>query len=123
MDTLNKGEIEAALAARLPSYRVECSLHPDGTLSAILTGPASDHFAIIGIVRSNYCGTDSITKLAREILEEMVLARKRIKICRLPLWSKNDDLPPHDCSCSAPDLKKYQESVSFFESCPKEMPL
>jgi hypothetical protein len=123
MDTLKRGEIEAALAARLPSYRVECSLHPDGTLSAILTGPASDHFAITGIVRSNYRGTDAITKLAREILEEMVLARQKIKVCCLPLRSENDDPPPYDCSCSAPDLKKYQENVFFFESCQKEMPL
>lgn len=83
MDTLNKAEIEAALAARLPSYHVECSLHPDGTLSAILTGPNADHFAITGIVRSNYRGADLIAKLAREILEEMVLSRQGIKSTRL----------------------------------------
>lgn len=80
MDTLNKGEIQAALAARLPSYLVECSLHPDGTLSAVLIGPGSDHFAITGIVRSNYRGTESIARLAREILEEMVLARRGINL-------------------------------------------
>ncbi|WP_150645245.1 hypothetical protein [Pseudomonas fluorescens] len=87
MDTLNKGEIQAALAARLPSYLVECSLHPDGTLSAVLTGPDSDHFAITGIVRSNYPGNDSIARLAREILEEMVLARQGMKVGRLQLMS------------------------------------
>lgn len=82
MDTLNKDQIEAALAARLPSYQVECSLHPDGTLSAILTGPDSDHFAITSIVRSNYSGADSIARLAREILEDMVLSRRGIKSAR-----------------------------------------
>lgn len=87
MDTLNKIEIEAALVARLPSYQVECCLHSDGTLSAILTGPDSDHFAITGIVRSNYCGADSITRLAREILEEMVLSRQGVKSARLQSMS------------------------------------
>jgi hypothetical protein len=87
MDTLNKGEIEAALSARLPSYLVECSLHPDGTISAILTGPGSDHFAITGIVRSNYRGADAIAMLAREILEEMVLSRRGFKSTRLQLMS------------------------------------
>jgi hypothetical protein len=87
MDTLNKVEIEAALGARLPSYRVECCLHPDGTLSAILTGPDSDHFAITGIVRSNYRGAESIARLAREILEEMVLSRQGIKSARLQSMS------------------------------------
>lgn len=83
MDTLNKGEIQAALSARLPSYLVECSLHPDGTLSVILTGPGSEYFAITGIVRTNYRGTDAIVRLAREILEEMVLARQGMKGGRL----------------------------------------
>lgn len=87
MDKLNKVEIETALAARLPSYLVECNLHPDGTLSAILTGPASDHFAITGIVRSNYCGAEAIARLAREILEEMVLARRGVKVGHLQLMS------------------------------------
>ncbi|WP_223455639.1 MULTISPECIES: hypothetical protein [unclassified Pseudomonas] len=76
MDTLTKAEIEAVLAARLPSYQVECSLHPDGTLSAVLSGPDSNHFAITGIVRSDYRGADSISRLAREILEEMVLSKQ-----------------------------------------------
>jgi hypothetical protein len=83
MDTLSKLEIEAVLAARLPSYRVECCLHSDGTLSAILTGPDSDHFAITGIVRANYRGAEAIAKLAREILEEMVWSRHGIKTARL----------------------------------------
>ena len=53
MDTLSKTQIESALAARLPSYTVECTLHADGTLSAVLTGPETDHFAITGIVRAH----------------------------------------------------------------------
>jgi hypothetical protein len=54
MDTLSKSQIESALSARLPSYRVTCSLHADGTLSAVLSGPETDHFAITGIVRAHY---------------------------------------------------------------------
>ncbi|WP_445261406.1 hypothetical protein [Pseudomonas sp. RA_5y_Pfl1_P24] len=50
MDTLSKSKIESALAARLPSYQVTCTLHADGTLSAVLSGPETDHFAITGIV-------------------------------------------------------------------------
>ena len=82
MDTLSKIQIEAALTARLPSYHVECCLHSDGTLSAILTGPGSDHFAITGIVRAHYRGAESIARLTREILEEMVLSRQGIKTAR-----------------------------------------
>ncbi|MGV8864848.1 MAG: hypothetical protein ACOH2T_27305 [Pseudomonas sp.] len=87
MDTLSRVEIEAALAIRLPSYKVECSIHSDGTLSAVLTGPDSDHFAITGIVRSNYRGAYSIARLAREMLEEMVLSRQGIKSARLQSMS------------------------------------
>ncbi|MHC8285506.1 hypothetical protein ACYZUD_01425 [Pseudomonas sp. XS1P51] len=67
--------VEAALAARLPSYQVECCLHLDGTLSVVLSGPDSDHFEINSIVRSNYHGADSVARLARETLEEMVMSR------------------------------------------------
>jgi hypothetical protein len=96
MDTLTKLEIEAVLTARLPSYHIECCIHPDGTLSAILTGPDSDHFAITGIVRSNYRGVESIARLAREILEEMVMSRHGIKTARLQAMPdfKFSNLPP-----------------------------
>ncbi|KPA90659.1 MULTISPECIES: hypothetical protein [Pseudomonas] len=83
MDTLSKSEIEAELASRLPSYEVECTLHSDGTLSAILSGPNADHFAVTGIVRADYRGRESLARLAREILEEMVLSRQGSKTSRL----------------------------------------
>lgn len=83
MDTLGKTEIEAALAARLPSYTVVCTLHADGTLSAILSGPEADHFAVTGIVRAHYRGAEAIARLASEILKEMVLSRQGIKSTRL----------------------------------------
>lgn len=83
MDTLSKSEIESALAARLPSYNVTCTLHTDGTLSAILSGPETDHFAITGIVRAHYRGTEAIARLANEILREMVMSRQAMKSSRM----------------------------------------
>ncbi|MCI1735953.1 MAG: hypothetical protein LKM38_00470 [Pseudomonas veronii] len=79
MDTLSKPQIESALASRLPSYKVVCTLHADGTLSAILSGPNTDHFAITGIVRAHYRGEEAIARLANEILREMVLSRQGVK--------------------------------------------
>ncbi|MBP1125221.1 MULTISPECIES: DUF1652 domain-containing protein [Pseudomonas] len=83
METLNKSQIEAALAARLPSYRITCTLHADGTLSAMLSSPETDHFAITGIVRAHYNGEQAIARLANEILREMVLSRQGMKNIRL----------------------------------------
>jgi hypothetical protein len=83
MDTLTKSQIEAALAARLPSYNVTCTLHADGTLSAVLSGPETDHFAITGIVRTHYRGAEAIARLANELLREMVLSRQGIRSSRL----------------------------------------
>lgn len=83
VDTLSKAKIETALAARLPSYKVECTLHADGTLSAILSGPDKDNFAITGVVRAHYRGSEAVARLAREILKEMVLSRQGIKSARL----------------------------------------
>jgi hypothetical protein len=79
MDTLSKSQIESALASRLPSYKVACTLHTDGTLSAILSGPNTDHFTITGIVRAHYRGEAAIARLANEILREMVLSRQGVK--------------------------------------------
>lgn len=79
MDTLSKSEIESALAARLPSYEITCTLHADGTLSAILSGPQVDHFAITGIVRAHYRGAEAIARLANEILREMVMSRQGMR--------------------------------------------
>ncbi|WP_448650461.1 hypothetical protein ACSHWC_21260 [Pseudomonas fluorescens] len=83
MDTLSKSQIESALAARLPSYKITCTLHADGTLSAILSGPQIDHFAITGIVRAHYRGAEAIARLANEILREMVLSRQGMRSSRL----------------------------------------
>jgi hypothetical protein len=96
MDTLSKTEIEAALAARLPSYKIVCTLHADGTLSAILSGPEADHFAITGIVRAHHRGPEAIARLASEILKEMVLSRQGIKGTRLQTLA--DDNPPAEPS-------------------------
>lgn len=87
MDTLNKSQIERALADRLPSYTVECTLHADGTLSAVLSGPETDHFAVTGIVRAHYHGKDAINRLATEILREMVMSRQGMKSSRLQALS------------------------------------
>ena len=89
MDTLSKTEIEAALAARLPSYKIVCTLHADGTLSAILSGPEADHFAITGIVRAHHRGPEAIARLASEILKEMVLSRQGLKGNRLQTLTGN----------------------------------
>lgn len=93
MDTLSKSQIESALTARLPSYQVTCTLHADGTLSAVLSGPETDHFAITGIVRAHYRGAEAIARLANEILREMVLSRQGIRNNRMqpptqPAWNK-----------------------------------
>ncbi len=83
MDTLTKSQIESELAARLPSYKVDCTLHADGTLSAVLSGPETDHFAITGIVRAHYRGAEAIARLANEILREMVLSRQGMRNDRI----------------------------------------
>ena len=83
MDTLTKTQIESELAARLPSYTVTCTLHADGTLSAVLSSPETDHFAITGIVRAHYRGAEAIARLANEILREMVLSRQGMRSDRM----------------------------------------
>ncbi|WP_460135217.1 hypothetical protein [Pseudomonas sp. S1_E04] len=83
MDTLGKTQIESALAARLPSYTVNCTLHADGTLSAVLSGPDTDHFAVTGIVRAHYRGVEGIARLANEILREMVISRQSMRSDRM----------------------------------------
>lgn len=92
MDTLTKIQIESELAARLPSYTVNCTLHADGTLSAVLSGPETDHFAITGIVRAHYRGAEAIVRLANEILREMVLSRQAMRNDRM-------QPPPASASC------------------------
>ena len=53
----------------------------------MLTGPETDHFAITGIVRAHYHGTEAINRLATEILREMVLSRQGMKNSRLQALS------------------------------------
>jgi hypothetical protein len=93
MDTLTKTQIESELAARLPSYTVSCTLHADGTLSAVLSGPETDHFAITGIVRAHYRGAEAIARLANEILREMVLSRQGMRNDRM-------QPPPASAACA-----------------------
>ena len=96
MDTLSKSQIESALADRLPSYNITCTLHTDGTLSAVLSGPETDHFAITGIVRAHYRGASAIARLANELLREMVLSRQGIRSTRLhapPAQASSDQDP------------------------------
>jgi len=93
MDTLSKSEIETALAARLPSYTIACTLHADGTLSAVLSGPETDHFAITGIVRAHYRGAEAIARLANEILREMVMSRQGLRSSRLHALPENSVRP------------------------------
>jgi hypothetical protein len=76
MDTLSKLEIEAVLSSRLPNCTISCSINPDGTLSVDVIGPESDQFTIINIDRFQYHGDAGINRLAREILEEMVMSRQ-----------------------------------------------
>lgn len=98
MDTLSRSEIESALAARLPSYAVACTLHADGTLSVVLSGPETDHFAITGIVRAHYRGAEAIARLANEILREMVVSRRGMRSERRhaspnpTTWQEGQDL-------------------------------
>ncbi|MFO2463031.1 hypothetical protein OOJ96_02650 [Pseudomonas sp. 15FMM2] len=76
MDTLNRLEIEAVLSSRLPKCTISCTISADSTLSVDVTGPDSDQFTIINIDRGQYHGEAGINKLAREILEEMVISRR-----------------------------------------------
>jgi len=75
MDTMTKQEIDAVLSDRLPNCTISCMINPDGTLAVTVTGPASEQFTIINIDRLQYHGEEGINKLAREIMEEMVLSR------------------------------------------------
>ena len=76
MDTLSRLEIQEILSKRLPKCAVSCSINPDSTLSVNVIGPGSYRFSIINIDRFKYHGKDGINKLVREILEEIVIARR-----------------------------------------------
>ncbi|WP_321847320.1 hypothetical protein [Pseudomonas paraveronii] len=76
MDTLNRAQIEALLAKRLPNCSITCALKVDGTLSVDVTGPDSAQFTIVNVDRTQYHGAAGVNKLVREILEEMVISRQ-----------------------------------------------
>ncbi|MBW1249921.1 hypothetical protein I7860_24910 [Pseudomonas tolaasii] len=76
MDTLSRAEIEAVLTSRLPNCVISCTISADNTLSIDVTGPESDQFTVVNIDRRQYHGEAGINKLAREILEEMVISRQ-----------------------------------------------
>ncbi|AJO78683.1 hypothetical protein KTQ74_24180 [Pseudomonas chlororaphis] len=76
MDTLSKLELETVLSSRLPHCTINCLINGDGSLSVEVTGPAADQFTIANIERSHYRGEEGVNRLAREILQEMVLARQ-----------------------------------------------
>jgi hypothetical protein len=71
MDTLTKAEIDIALSARLPNFRVKCAVNPDGNLSVTVLAQGADQFTIANINRDKYHGESGINRLIREILEEM----------------------------------------------------
>jgi hypothetical protein len=76
MDTMSKRELEAELSSRLPQCAIVCLINPDATMSVEATGPDGHQFTIANIDRSRYRGETGINKLAREVLEEMVLSRQ-----------------------------------------------
>ncbi|MBV4458619.1 hypothetical protein KVG96_11705 [Pseudomonas sp. COR58] len=76
MDTLSKNELESVLLDRLPQCAVACSINEDGSLSVEVTGPDGHQFTIASIDRSKYRDDAGINRLAREILQEMVLSRQ-----------------------------------------------
>ncbi|WP_084378098.1 hypothetical protein [Pseudomonas mucidolens] len=80
MDTLNRQEIEAVLASRLPNCVISCTVSVDGSLTVDVTGSDSDQFTIVNIDRRQYHGETGINKLAREILEEMVMSRQATRL-------------------------------------------
>lgn len=76
VDKMTKGELEALLSNRLPQCEIICSIGSDGCLSVEVNGPNNHQFTIAKIDRSQYCGDAGASRLVREILEEMVLARQ-----------------------------------------------
>lgn len=80
MDTLTKVEIEIALSTRLPNCGVKCKINPDGTLSITVLAHGADQFTIANIDSAQYHGEQGVTRLIREILEEMVMSRQSSRL-------------------------------------------
>lgn len=76
MDALSKLDLEVLLSSRLPQCAIICSINGDGSLSVDVAGPDTSQFTIPQIDRSHYLGVAGAHKLAREILEEMVMSRQ-----------------------------------------------
>lgn len=83
MEHPTKPQLEAALKLRLPSYDIQCKAHTDGSLSVDLTDPGCAVFAITGIIISDYVGPQGISRLARQIVEDMTLAQQGSKTARV----------------------------------------
>lgn len=83
MESFTKPQLEAALKLKLPSYEIDCRRHSDGSLSVELRDQAGAAFAITGIVISDYVGPQGISRLARQIVEDMALARQGSKPSRV----------------------------------------
>ena len=83
MERHTKPQLEAALKIRLPSYDIHCKAHTDGSLSVDLTDPGCAVFAITGIVITDYVGPQGISRLARQIVEDMTLAQQGSKTARV----------------------------------------
>ncbi|RZO09446.1 hypothetical protein EKG40_08320 [Pseudomonas moorei] len=76
MDSLSKSELEAVLSSRLPQCSIACAINGDGSLAVEVTGPDMHQFTIPNVNRALYRGEAGISKLVREILEEMVISRQ-----------------------------------------------
>lgn len=76
MDALSKLDLEVILSSRLPQCAITCSINGGGSLSVDVAGPGTSQFTISQIDRSHYPGVAGINKLAREILQEMVMSRQ-----------------------------------------------
>jgi hypothetical protein len=73
VENLTRRQLEAALKLKLPSYDIHCHKHSDGSLSVDLTDQESAVFAVTGIVINDYAGTQRVSRLARQIAEDMAL--------------------------------------------------
>lgn len=76
MERLTRLQLESALKLRLPSYAIQCRRNSDGSLSVDLIDPESAVFTITGIVISKFVGPQGVSRLARQIVEDMALMRK-----------------------------------------------
>lgn len=76
MDTLSRSEIETVLATRLPNCFISCTISAGNTLSIDVTDSDGAQFTVVNINRAQYHGEAGINRLAREILQEMVLSRQ-----------------------------------------------